>query len=170
MTTPDTVLVSTLTALETITSYDITDCAVPEMARRLDLVQRIQSACSMLTDEITEILVGSMETDTVTIAGVGNLVRRQKTSSTWLDDAAKERMYDDAIIAIIRRIAVDPMTGEIHPPLANTVREAWGLITESFSIGADPKTGFRKLLNLQPDMYRAKRTTGYSVSITEETL
>jgi hypothetical protein len=170
MTNPDTVLASTHTALEAITTYEITDCTMPEMARRLDLIQRIQTACAMLTDEITEILAGSMEDDTVTIAGVGNIVRRRKTSSTWLDDAAKERMYDDAVRAIIARVAVDPMTGEVHPPLANTVREAWGLITESFSIGADPKTGFRKLLGLQTDMYRAKRTTGYTVSITEETL
>jgi hypothetical protein len=111
-----------------------------------------------------------MEADTETITGVGVLTRKKRTSSAWLDDDARDRMYDDAARAIIQKVAIDPMTGEVHPPLANAVRETWRLVQESFSLGADPKAGFRKVLGLQPDIYRSKYATGFTVAITEETL
>jgi hypothetical protein len=59
------------------------------------------------------------------------------------------------------------MTGEVHPALSNAIRETFNLLDSSFSFGADPKTGFRKNLGLQPDEYRSKRRTGFSIGIEE---
>jgi len=169
-TQPDKGLGGALEYLTSINLDDLTDGTTAETARRLSLLQDIISTAQILTDSLTEDIAARMENDQMVIAGIGQLVRKRRTSSAWLDDSARERMHDDAVHEIIKRVALDPMTGEIHPPLANTTREVWRLVNESFSIGADPKAGFRKVLGLQPDMYRSKYTTGYSVTIEQEKL
>jgi hypothetical protein len=158
-------------ALEYVTAIaDITDGTTAELARRFSLIHDITTQLQMLAESLTEDIAARMEEDQMVVAGVGQLVRKRRMSSAWLDDEARERMHDDAISEIIKRVAVDPMTGEIHPPLANATREAWRLINESFSIGADPKAGFRKVLGLAPDMYRTKYATGFTVAIEQETV
>jgi hypothetical protein len=141
-----------------------------ELAQRLNLCKRLISVLAASADAMSEDLAGRMEADDVTLTGVGRLLRKPRYSSTWLDDDARERMYDDAIRAIIQRTCTDPATGEVHQPLAQTAREVWRLTTESFSFVADPKSAFRKTLGLAPDTYRSKRVTGFSVAIEEETL
>lgn len=156
-----------LGSLEQMSPDEATDGTLRELARRLDLCQRIGATVKDLSDALAEDIAARMEEDMTSVAGVGIVQRKARTSSTWLDDTSRERMMDDAISAIVRRVATDPATGEIHGPLANAAREVWRLTQESFSLGADPKTGFRKVLGLQPDIYRAKRVTGYTVTITE---
>lgn len=167
-TDPSTTLVKALKSLEGIDPTTITEGTPSDLARRLDLLSRLTASCRLLQDEITESLSASMEEDSLVIAGVGNVVRKAKFSSTWLHDSSRERMFEDAIHVIISKLAMDKMTGEVHPALSNTIRETYNLLDQSFSFGADPKTGFRKQLGLQPDEYRAKRQTGFSISIEGE--
>lgn len=163
----NTELAKVLSTLETVACDEMTDGTLKDLAQSLELCFRINAQLREITDALQEDIAARMEDDTASIAGVGIVQRKPRTSSTWLDDSSRERMMDDAISAMIRRVAVDPASGEIHSPLANVAREVWRLTQESFSIGADPKVGFRKVLKLAPDEYRAKRVTGYSVSITE---
>jgi hypothetical protein len=166
-TDPSVTLAKALKSLEGIDPTLVSEGTPPELARRLDLLYRLSSATRLLQEEIVESLSSSMEDDSMVIAGVGNVVRKPKFSSTWIDDSSRERMFDDAIRAIIRKVAIDPMTGEVHPALSNAIRETFNLLDSSFSFGADPKTGFRKNLGLQPDEYRSKRRTGFSIGIEE---
>lgn len=170
MTTTDssTTLAKALKSLEGIDPTLITEGTPSDLARRLDLLSRLVSASRLLQDEITESLSASMEDDSLVIAGVGNVVRKAKYSSTWIHDSSREQMFDDAVRVIVQKLATDKMTGEVHPALSNAIRETYNLLDSSFSFGADPKTGFRKQLGLQPDEYRAKRQTGFSISIEGE--
>jgi cysteinyl-tRNA synthetase len=167
MTTIDTQLAEVLTSLELLQAETMTEGSLNELVRRLDLCQRMTSNLRDKIDELNEDIASRMEDDTATITGVGVVQRKARTSSTWLDDSSRERMMDDAISAIVRRVAVDPATGEMYAPIANAAREVWRLTQDAFSFGADPKTAFRKVLGLAPDEYRAKRVTGYTISITE---
>lgn len=144
--------------------------SVPELAANLEAIQRIIAVARDIEYNLTETLVAAMEADTVEVSGIGRVNRKARTSSQWIDDESRDRMFDDATRAMIQRLAIDPMTGEVHPPLANTVRETVRLVQESFSISGDPKAGFRKVLGLQPDEYRSKYVTGWSVAIEQETI
>lgn len=166
-TDPSVTLAKALKSLEGIDPNNVAEGTTPDLARRLDLLHRLTTATRLLQDEIVESLSASMEEDTMTITGVGQVVRKPKFSSTWIDDDSRERMFDDAVRSIIKKVALDKMTGEVHPALSNAVRETFNLLEASFSIGADPKAGFRKQLGLQSDEYRAKRRTGYSIAIEE---
>lgn len=168
MTDPTKQLADVLNELGTITNA--TDAPLDELARRFSLVQQSITRLRDISDEITESLAASMEDDQMTIAGVGVFTRKKRTSSSWMTDDSRENMYDDAVRAIIGKVAIDPMTGEVHPPLANAVRQTWNLVTEAFSIGADPKAAFRKSLGLDPSIYRSKYATGYQITIGEETI
>jgi hypothetical protein len=165
MTNLDKHLADVLQALEATEA--ITEGTLDELVRRLDICQRIVANVKDKMDELNEDIASRMEADTATIAGIGVVQRKPRTSSTWIDDMSRERMMDDAISAMIRRVATDPASGEIHGPLANVAREVWRLTQDSFSFTADPKAAFRKVLGLAPDEYRAKRVTGYTISITE---
>lgn len=160
-------------ALEYLTAIrhdDIADGALSDISLHYSFLIEIRAVLTELIDHVSQQIAERMETDMMTITGVGHVVRKPRTSSTWMHDDSREQMMDDATTAIIRRVAVDPATGEVHPPLANTVRETMRLIQDAFSIGADPKVAFRKVLGLQPDEYRSKRVTGYNVTIEEETI
>lgn len=166
-TDPSVALAKVLKNLESITPTAIAEGTPSDLARRLDLLYRLSSATRLLQDEIVETLSASMEDDSMVIAGVGNVVRKPKFSSTWLNDDSREQMFDDAVRAIIKKVALDKMTGEVHPALSNAVRETFNLLDSAFSFGADPKAGFRKQLGLAPDEYRSKRRTGFSIGIEE---
>lgn len=153
--------------MKIISLESLTEGNLQELAQRLDMCYSLANLLKYMTDALQEDIAARMETDTTEIHGVGLVQRKVRTSSTWIDDSSKERMMDDAISAIVRRVAVDPATGEMHAPLANAAREVWRLTQDSFSFGADPKTAFKKVLGLAPDEYRAKRATGYTISITE---
>jgi hypothetical protein len=169
-TDPRKALGGALEYLMAITPDGLTGNTLDEVSQNYSLLLEIRQVTNELIDQCAELIAASMEDDVMTIAGVGRMVRKPRTSSTWLTDDSKENMMDDAITAIIRRVAVDPSTGEVHPPLANTARETFRLMQDAFSIGADPKLAFRKVLGLQPDEYRAKRTTGYQITIEQETI
>lgn len=162
-----TLIKDVLGALEMMTEETLTAGSLDELVRRLELMHRTAIRVKDLTDALTQQIGSRMESNETAISGVGVVQRKARTSSTWIDDLSKERMMDDAISAIVRRVATDPASGEIHAPLANVAREVWRLTQDAFSFGADPKTPFRKVLGLAPDEYRAKRTTGYTISIIE---
>jgi hypothetical protein len=151
--------------MKIISFESLTEGTLPELAQRLDMCQSLTSVLKYMTDALQEDIAARMEDDSTTITGVGVVQRKAKTSSTWIDDTSRERMMEDSIRAIIRRVAVDPATGEMHAPLANVAREVWRLTQDSFSFTADPKSAFRKVLGLAPDEYRSKRVTGYTVAI-----
>jgi hypothetical protein len=169
-TDPSVTLAKALKAIEGIDLNLIAEGSPPDLARRLDLLTRLTTATRLLQDEIVESLAASMEEDTMSITGLGNLVRKPKFSSTWINEDSREQMFDDAVRAIIQKVALDKMTGEVHPALSNAVRETFNLLDAAFSFGADPKTGFRKQLGLQADEYRSKRRTGFSIAIEGERL
>lgn len=144
---------------------EVSEGSLDDLATRLDLVARTVSQLKVISDILTEDIASRMEDDTA-ITGVGVLQRKSRSSSTWIDDTSRERMMDDTISAIIRRVAVDPATGEVHQPLANTAREVWRITQDAFSFTPDPKVAFRKVLGLTPDEYRSKRLSGYTISIS----
>jgi hypothetical protein len=162
-----TLMKDVLGALEMISEETLTAGSLDELVRRLELMHRTATRVKDLSDALTEQIGSRMESNETSLAGIGVVQRKVRTSSTWIDDLSKERMMDDAISAIVRRVATDPASGEIHAPLANVAREVWRLTQDAFSFGADPKTAFRKVLGLAPDEYRAKRATGYTISIIE---
>jgi hypothetical protein len=162
-----TLMKDVLGALEMISEETLTAGSLDELVRRLELMHRTAIRVKDLSDALTEQIGSRMESNETSLAGIGVVQRKVRTSSTWIDDLSKERMMDDAISAIVRRVATDPASGEIHAPLANVAREVWRLTQDAFSFGADPKTAFRKVLGLAPDEYRAKRATGYTISIIE---
>lgn len=147
----------------------VTDSTLSELTHNYALLVEIRTAVNDLIDHCSQQIAERMEDDTMTITGVGHVMRKPRTSSTWLHDDSREQMMDDAVSAIIKRVALDPATGEVYPPLANAVRETFRLTQDAFSIGSDPKLAFRKVLGLQPDEYRAKRVTGYNITIEETT-
>lgn len=167
MTDTSALLADTLSIIAGISDEQITDGALEALAHRLETAQQLSQQVKNMIDLLTDAISSQMEQDVAAIAGLGVVQRKPRTSSTWIDEASKERMMDDAISAIIRRVAIDPASGEIHAPLANCAREVWRLTQDSFSFTADPKVAFRKVLGLAPDEYRAKRVTGYTVTITE---
>jgi hypothetical protein len=167
ITDPLATLGTALTAIQTVRPNDITEGTLTDLGERLMTLYTIQAETRSLIEELTESIGLTMESDTMSIDGVGKVVRKPRFSSTWIDDASRERMMEDATRAIIKKLAVDRVTGEIHSGLAQTIRETVSFIESSFSIGADPKTGFRKQLGLATDEYRAKRQTGFSLAIEE---
>lgn len=158
----------TLGIIRGLSEEEVTQGSMAVLAHRLDLAQRLSSEIKTVVDLLTEQIASQMEQDTTNIDGLGTVQRKPRMSSTWIDDTSRERMMEDTINAIVRRVATDPATGEMHKPLANCAREVWRLTQDSFSFTADPKVAFRKVLGLAPDEYRSKRVTGYTVSITEE--
>jgi len=164
-TTPDptAILTQVLSLLETVP--DPTDGTLEEVARRLDLTDQIRLVLADLDAGLQIELADRMEDDQQVIAGIGQFVRRPKESSVWKDETARERMFDDTKRAIAQKVARDPMTGEILPPLVMVARETFDLIESVFSLGAQPKVAFRKSLGLQPDEYRIKSKSGYTVKI-----
>lgn len=160
---PTSVLSEVLTFLERLP--DPTDGTIDEVARRLDLADQISLVLGDLVAGLQIELAERMESDTQIIAGIGQFTRRPKESSVWKDETSRERMFDDAKRAIAQKVARDPMTGEILPPLVMVARETFDLIEASFSLGASPKAAFRKSLGLQPDEYRTKSQSGFTVKI-----
>lgn len=168
-TDPDELVNDLFKTADALTNTDPSNGVFADLAHRLAVVKGTISLLQEVAESITASLASDMESDTMTVNGVGVLTRKPRYSSTWADDDARERMFDDAIREIVRQVATDPMTGEVHGPLANAVRQAWALTLEAFSIGADPKTAFRKKLGLQPDTYRSRYVTGHTITIGEET-
>lgn len=148
---------------------EVTEGTTAQVAHRLSAIREAIAVLRDADDLLSDDLAARMEDDQVVITGVGSLRRKARTSSTWIDDSSRERMMEDAIRAIIQETCVDPATGEIHGPLAQVARTVWRLTHDSFSITADPKVAFRRALGLSPDDYRAKRVTGYTISIEQET-
>jgi hypothetical protein len=147
---------------------DATEGTTAQVAHRLSSIREAITALREADDLLSDDLAARMEEDEIAITGVGSIRRKARTSSTWIDDSARERMMEDAIRAIIQETCVDPATGEIHGPLAQVARTVWRLTHDSFSVTADPKVAFRRALGLSPDDYRAKRMTGYTISIEHE--
>lgn len=168
--TPDELTNTLFRAADELCKNDPSAGDFTSLAHRLSVVKGTITLLQEIADALTESLAADMENDTVTVPGIGVLTRKPRYSSTWVDDESRERMFDDAVREIIRQVATDPMTGEVHGPLANAIRQAWALTLESFSLGADPKAAFRKKLGLHPDIYRSRRVTGHTISVGEETL
>jgi hypothetical protein len=166
----DHLLAGILSRAGELAGADLTGGTTKEVAVRLTSIRGTIAQLKEIDDLLTEELAARMEDDEIALTGVGHIRRRAKTSSTWIDDTARDRMYEDAISEMIRRTCTDPATGEIHGPLANIARQVWRLTHDCFSFTADPKVAFRKALDLRTDDYRAKRRTGYTITIEEETL
>lgn len=156
-------MLDALLAIEADTSLD--DGTLTELAQRYDLATRAASVLEAIVVRLSNAVAERMENDEMEVAGVGKLARKPRTSSVWIDDTSRERMLEDTINAIVRRVAVDPASGEVHQPLAMVAREVWRLTNDAFSFTADPKVPFRKVLGLRPDEYRSKRVTGYRVTV-----
>lgn len=168
-TTPSDLFNDLFRTADALTTADPSEGAFADLAHRLAIVRGTIGLLQEIADTIAQSLASDMESDTMTVSGVGVLTRKPRYSSVWTDDEARERMFDDAAREIVRQTATDPMTGEVYPPIANAVKQAWTLVLEAFSIGADPKVAFRKKLGLQPDEYRSRYVTGHTVTIGEET-
>lgn len=157
-------------ATQVAASPDTTEGTLAELAARYDTIAALAGAVAEAQDRLATAVAEAMEDDQMTIAGVGLVVRETRTSSSWLDDTSRERMFEDALNAIVRRVAVDPATGEMHANISSAAREVFRLAQDAFSFSADPKAAFRKVLGLSPDQYRSKHVTGYRIKVKEATL
>lgn len=142
--------------------------SLEDLALRLRDLHEIVKASRALIGLIEERAVGQMSAKEMNLPGIAYLTRERKTSGSWVDkDTSREKMFEDGIGAIVRIVAVNKETGEILDDRAQASRETWKLVTESFSIGADPKKAFREVLGLDPSEYRNKDTTGYTIKLEE---
>lgn len=160
---PTSILSEVLMYLERLP--DPTEGTLDEVARRLDIAEQAKYLLDDMIDGLGIEIAERMESDTQIIAGIGQFTRRPKESSVWKDETSRERMIDDAKRAIAQKVARDPMTGELLPPLVMVARETFDMIEAAFSLGAQPKAAFRKSLGLQPEDYRNKYRSGYTVKI-----
>lgn len=167
MTDPTDLLRASLASLEEIDLAQSSEGSLEELARRIDLIQQSEALLRAFRDEISELLGSGMEADEIPVDGLGLLRRKARLSSSWLGDESRERMHSDALMAIVNRVATDPSSGEIHANLARVAAETWRLTSDAFSLGADPKAAFRKVLGLNPDEYRTRRITGYTVTVSD---
>jgi hypothetical protein len=162
-TDPTALLGKVLLSLETVP--DPTEGTLEDVARRLDLAEQAHHVLADLIGGLQMEIAERMESDTQVIAGIGQFTRRPKESSVWKDETSRDRMFDDAKRAIAQKVARDPMTGELLAPLVMVARETFDLMEQVFSLGAQPKTAFKKALGLQPDEYRIKSRSGYTIKI-----
>ena len=155
---------TTIVVLGGITEDTWTTGTVAELARRSQELRRLQAIIRKADKAIEDILVGSMETDTVDIHGVGRITRQEKTQSSWRDGSASERMRDDLARAVAQTIAIDVATGEIDTSKRNiamaTMRTAYEVIPSFSNL---LKAG-RERLGLFIGDYRAY-STHYTISI-----
>lgn len=156
-----------LTTTPQTPEQDIRVGSIEDLAVRLSLLHKITALCKDLIELIDQKAADEMTAEEMNIPGVAYLIREAKESSSWVDDTARDKMFEDGIDAISRIVAVDRETGEILDNLVATSKETWRLVKEAFSIGADPKAAFRKVLRLDPKDYRNKVTTGYKIKVSE---
>lgn len=173
MPAPSATLASVASTLDSLTKPpetlgdDPRSGTLTELAFRLKELNWIIMISKNLIEEITQAAAGEMTAAEMNIPGVAYLTLENKTSTSWVDDTSRDKMFEDGISAIVGIVAVDRGTGEIHDHIAKASREVWRLTLESFSIGADPKTAFKKVLGLDPRDYRNKDTAGYKIKIQE---
>jgi hypothetical protein len=118
--------------------------------------------------EVEQELVDLMETDDrVEVPGIGTLIRYPKKRYGWAEGVDREKFLEDVRNAIVREVAIDPDTGEVRPLARRTVEQTFAVIEQSLSISGDPKKGFRTLLHLQPDEYRAVTGAYYELKVAQ---
>ena len=141
---------------------DALDGTVADLARRLDLADRLVSVLQDLGSELTETLAERMEADFVQVADLGWLERTPAPPSTagsrWVDARR------DAARVIARQVALNVETGEIRPDWEFVARAALDLMDRSFSMGA-AKAAFVDVLGFRRDEYEVLTPRGYRVAI-----
>lgn len=120
----DTTLSDLAAATDQANPPQAADGTIDDLARRLDLIERIQAVLREMHEHVTETLIAEMEDETV-LTGSGMLRRvERRGSSKWNDDDAADRMRSDIVRAIADDIALDVATGEMDPMKRNVASAA----------------------------------------------
>ena len=143
--------------------------SLPAMSDR-DLVdviahlKRLGEQASVIRYEAERTLAERMDTDTTEIEN-WRVQRSRSSKAEW--DA--ERARSAAKQAIVQRLSIDPMTGELHKPLAHAVEQAVELAFSLTSTGAKSSLGVTgmKGLALSPDDFRRVEYGPWRIKLDE---
>lgn len=142
-----------------------------DVAKRLALLDDIQSFCRMAGDMLTLCLAESMEADRVEVPGVGWLARAELAPSITYD---RPRIRTAAMSKIAATVAVDIATGEMRPDWREVATRALDLAERSLGLAGDklPKghaitasSAMATTLGLDPGDFRDVTPRGYTVTI-----
>ena len=152
-------------ALETITGVhrDCEEGSIEDLARRLDLCDRIKGMVETIESSLSTILCETMSDDFYPVEGVGTLIRQEQAPSTAGSNWGAAR--NAARQQIIRRVAVDRGTAEIRPDWRDVAEQTWDLIERSLGFGPYLKRAFRLELGLDPDDFITYTARGYTVHL-----
>lgn len=151
-------------ALSGITEQEWTTGPIAELANTLDRLRYLQSIVRKAEQAISDTLVGSMETDEMTIPGVGRITRVEKTQPSWKYPGANDQMRDDLAQAVANSISVDIATGEIDTARRNIALAAMRMAYEVIPSFSNLLKAGRERLGLHIGDYRTY-STHYTISI-----
>jgi len=143
-----------LEATAALTPLDISDEAtVNDLGFRLYAVETILAAFKEKHAELVQALADAMESDRVEVPHVGVVHREWKPgSATWNSEAVRR----DVLERVLRRVALDPDTGELVPARKHAAAETFTWIARTWGLNS-PKygrdSGIREL-GLDVDNYR----------------
>jgi hypothetical protein len=134
---------------------------VDDAAHCVALVDTLARLLAQMREWYTDVLVAEMPADEVETS-VGWVVRTKRDPTVkW----ARQDARDAARPAIVKQVAVDPMTGEVHKPLEAAILRALAVYEEAFSVG-DPKAAFRTRLGMDVDEFRTIiPNNGYKIEV-----
>jgi hypothetical protein len=134
---------------------DVTeDATVNDLGFRLHAVDTILAAFTEHRQALAIALAETMETDTVTVPHVGQVRRTWKAGSAQWDTETVRR---DIREKILRRVALDPSTGELNPVWRGVAANTIEWVARTWGLNA-PKTGTDsgiRALELDVDNYRS---------------
>lgn len=141
-----------------------TEGTLDEVALRLYRLQSLGRICEHLAAACEQTVIDSMETDSMTVTGLGKVTRVEKTSSAWNGEHASARLRDDLTQAVATNIATDIATGDIDPVKRNIARAAMNLAFEAIPSFSSLNKPGRERLGLHIGDYRTYATS-YKIAI-----
>lgn len=164
---PTGVALGLLAEISRVHGYAWVEGTVNDRALRLRLLREMSARCLEAAADIEMSLTESMESDAVAVAGVGRILRREKTSSSWRYDGAGDRLRDDLADAVARVVALDVSTGEMDPMKRNIARAAMQEAFAAIPAFSSIKAAGKSRLGLMISDYRVY-SRSYCIDIEPE--
>jgi hypothetical protein len=153
-----------LAALTQASISQASEGTLADVARRLDAALRIRNAADLIANECEQRLVDDMDTDGLTVAGVGLVTRQEVKRSSWRDDAASSRFREDVARAIVDDIALDPATGELDAVKRNIARATMSLAMDVLPSFQGLRSGMARHIGIDLGDYR-QFSTGHKIVV-----
>lgn len=151
---------SSLLALDDATIGDL-----DELARRYQAARAYCAALADIADGIEIELAARMETDEVTIPGIGVLVRKAEKRSAWRDEYASRDFRSAVAKAVVNKVALDIATGELDPVKRNISQVTVDTLYDVIPAFSTIKSPGRRL-GIHPEEFRTQSTV-YRVAVDD---